>query len=84
MTARQLLFLRRIGQFMLAAGGVCFLIILYVGQLSIGQAAARLLFISGVAGGLLGFLALFLSHKLARRRLRAGAPRGARAKGASV
>ncbi len=81
MTARQLLFLRRIGQFMLVAGGVCFLIILYVGP---GVPAARLLFISGVAGGLLGFLALFLSHKLARRRLRAGAPRGARAKGASV
>ncbi len=64
---------------MLVAGGVCFLLILYI-----GQAAARLLFISGVAGGLMGFLALFLSHKLARRRLRAGAARGVRTKRVSV
>ncbi len=77
MTVLQLLFLRRIGQFLLAAGGICFLINIYVGP---GVPAARLLFISGSAGGLIGFLALFLSHKLARRRLRAGAARGAREK----
>jgi hypothetical protein len=75
--ALQLLLLRRTGKFMLAAGGICFLIDLYFRP---GVPAAPLLFISGSAGCLLGFLALFLSHHLARSGLRAGAARGARAR----
>ena len=77
MKALQLLLLRRTGKFMLAAGGICFLIDIYFGA---GVPAAPLLFISGSAGGLLGFLALFLSHQLARRGFRAGAARDVRAK----
>jgi hypothetical protein len=75
--ALQLLLLRRTAKFMLAAGGICFLIDIYFGP---GVPAAPLLFMSGSAGGILGFLALFLSHHLARSRLRAGAAREARAK----
>ncbi|MCL5997457.1 MAG: hypothetical protein M1546_15580 [Chloroflexi bacterium] len=77
MIALQLLLLRRTGKFMSAAGAICFLIDIYFGP---GVPAASLLFIFGSAGGILGFLALFLSHKLARRRLRAGAALGARLK----
>jgi hypothetical protein len=60
---------------MLAAGATCFLIDLYFWP---RVPAAPLLLIAGSAGGILGFLALFLSHHLARSGLRAGAARDVR------